>query len=205
MIHAQEQYKDILLPLLPANTTDAVIGILQEHKIFLRITRSRRSKKGDYRWPRLGSHHKISINGNLNPYEFYITFLHELAHLYAWNKYKNSIKPHGLEWKIILTNLFFNALKENVFTQDINNEIIILVKKMEKGVWSESKLMRCLKTYDNKTSNDKMLEEIEVGKSFYCNGRMFRKVKKIRTRYQCLCLNNNRVYSFHPLASVRIE
>lgn len=205
MTQKQEQYKEILNPLLPANTTDSVIDILLEQKIFLRITRSRRSKKGDYRWPQFSSHHKISINGNLNPYEFYITFLHELAHLYAWNKYKNSIKPHGSEWKIILANLLTKAFKENIFPQDINNEIIILLKKMEKGVWSEAKLMRCVKMYDIKTPNDKALEEIELDRNFYCNGRMFKKVKKIRTRYQCLCLNNNKIYSFHPLANVKIE
>ncbi len=42
---------------------------------------------GDYRNSHAGKGHRISVNGNLNKYSFLITLLHELAHLFTYERF----------------------------------------------------------------------------------------------------------------------
>ena len=64
----------------------------------IRVSKPRKTKLGDYRRPgRPHQPHRISINGNLNPYAFLITLLHEWAHLEIYQEYKGKVAPHGPE------------------------------------------------------------------------------------------------------------
>jgi SprT protein len=65
----------------------------------LKITKERSTKLGDYTSPRDGLNHTITINHNLNQYSFFITLVHEIAHLHTFNKHRNTVAPHGQEWK----------------------------------------------------------------------------------------------------------
>jgi len=73
--------KEILAQYIPEEAIDKVLNRIIEKKVHLKITRGRRTKLGDYRPPVRHSNHRISINHDLNPYAFLITFIHEFAHL----------------------------------------------------------------------------------------------------------------------------
>jgi hypothetical protein len=76
-----------LAGFLPDKSFEQVLAYLHEYRVHLTITKQRKSVLGDYRHPGRGANHRISINGNLNKYEFLITFLHELAHLLTFEKF----------------------------------------------------------------------------------------------------------------------
>ena len=77
-----------------------VYDYFRRNNIFLHITRQRSTKLGDYSWPQRGrSYHKISVNGDLNPYMFLWVFLHEAAHFETRMKHGGSVQPHGHEWQ----------------------------------------------------------------------------------------------------------
>src|ERR1044071_1829719 len=94
-----------LQQFLPPNTYDAVLQYLQFYKVHLTVARERKSILGDYRHRTHHANHRISVNGNLNPYSFLVTLLHELAHLLTFEQYGNRIPPHGREWKSIFAKL----------------------------------------------------------------------------------------------------
>lgn len=96
----EEKYRWILSNHLPAAAVPWVYDYLNSHRIHFHITRERRSKLGDYRWPQGSEHpfHEISVNGDLNPYLFLWVFLHEAAHLETHLKHP-SVQPHGHEWQ----------------------------------------------------------------------------------------------------------
>ena len=104
---------------LPSGTFDAVTHYLHFYKIHLTITRQRKTVLGDYRHQTHVSNHRISVNGNLNPFAFLITLLHEIAHLLAFEQYGKKISAHGREWKNIYTNLLKQFLEHKVFPTDI--------------------------------------------------------------------------------------
>ena len=76
---------------LPAGAFDPVVELINHYKVHLTVTRERKSVLGDYRHAVLNVNHKITVNGNLNKYEFLITLLHELAHLLCFEQYRNRV------------------------------------------------------------------------------------------------------------------
>lgn len=84
---------------LPEGSFTEVLFYLQHHKVHLTISRKRQSILGDYRHAHTGKNHRISVNGNLNKYAFLITLLHELAHLFTYEKFGHKVMAHGREWK----------------------------------------------------------------------------------------------------------
>jgi SprT protein len=194
--------KEILSQYLPEAAVEKVYRAVVEHQIHLKITRGRKTKLGDYRPPVSHTNHRISINYDLNKYAFLITFVHELAHLIVFEQHKNRVAPHGKEWKSIYRELMLEYLQPDIFPEDI---LIVLKKSIQNSKASSTsdlKLSRILQQYDT-TNKLSKVEELPLESVFETqNGRKFKKGEKVRTRYKCLNLQNNRVYLFHPLTPV---
>jgi hypothetical protein len=86
----------------------------------LKFKKPRNSKLGDFRPPRGDDGICcITLNGNLNPYQMLVTFVHEFAHyavyMLAPKKY---VEPHGDLWKLTFTQLLQPYLKPEIFPED---------------------------------------------------------------------------------------
>src|SRR5881394_1168460 len=106
---------------VPEDSVDLVASWIAEHKVTLTITDSRKSVFGDYRWPQGKSGHRISVNGDLNKYAFLITFVHEMAHLTSWEKFRNTVSSHGKEWKQEFKILMDEFSGRKIFPGDITH------------------------------------------------------------------------------------
>ena len=106
-----------LAAYLPDNSFEPVVAYIHQYKIHLTVTRKRRSVLGDYRHAGGWGNHKISINGNLNKFEFLITFLHELAHLFTYEQYKNKLNHMALNGKTITAYYYKTLLAKRFFQQ----------------------------------------------------------------------------------------
>src|SRR5215470_6835604 len=116
---AVEQLQKIIRPYIPEEATEIVVKWIQDFKVALTITQSRKSVFGDYRWPQDGKGHRISVNGDLNQYAFLITFVHEMAHLTSWEKHRNNVSAHGKEWKHEFRVLMDEFSGKRIFPGDI--------------------------------------------------------------------------------------
>lgn len=191
----------MLQKYIPQAAVEQVYEWLREYKVHLRISRARATKHGDYRSPLNGKGHKISVNHNLNPYAFLITLVHELAHLIVWENHKNRVSPHGKEWKTIFKNLMQPLLMEEVFPADIEKVLGKYLRNAKASSGSDTELTKVLNLYDQVTGF--ILEDLEEGSIFRVEtGKTFRKGQKLRKRYQCVCLDNNRNYLVNPVARV---
>jgi SprT protein len=88
-----------LADYLPDGCLEAVLEYIYLHKVQLTITKARGSILGDYRHPYNGKGHRISVNGDLNKYTFFVTLLHEIAHLITFEQHGRKAIAHGKEWK----------------------------------------------------------------------------------------------------------
>ena len=66
---------------IPKEAVSIINQWLNRYKCKLIISKPRKTKLGDYRWPQNGKGHIISINNNLNKYAFLLTLTHEIAHM----------------------------------------------------------------------------------------------------------------------------
>src|SRR5579872_4033827 len=109
----------LLAKYIPEASVPVIARWVVQYDFKLRIKRERNTKLGDYRAPLNGSNHIITVNHNLNKYAFFITLVHEIAHLATYNKYKDNVLPHGQEWKQEYKNLMRNFMSADIFPTDI--------------------------------------------------------------------------------------
>ncbi|MBG0781393.1 MAG: SprT-like domain-containing protein [Bacteroidales bacterium] len=196
--------KAILKRFLPANCLDMVSESIKKENISLRITASRSTRLGDFRPPKQsGNPFRISLNHDLNPYQFLITFVHELAHLKVFQQYKSKVKAHGQEWKQWFQFLMRPYLESDVFPSDLQDELVRYLSNPKASSGYDLSLTRCLQHYDAKQRANPTVEEIAVGTVFKIpNGRTFRKGERLRKRFKCQCLHSKRWYLFNPITEV---
>jgi len=193
---------DKLSPFLPEQCLEAVHGWLHQGGVRLRITASRRSKLGDFRNSTPGKAPIISVNADLNKFTFFVVFVHEYAHFRVWKQHGHRAKPHGKEWKAIYTELMIPFLTPAIFPAELLFALKRYFDDPRAASGTDLLLTRLLKTYDA-PGQSITIEEIAQNAVFTLpDGRQFRKIERLRKRYKCICLNNNRIYLFHPLAEI---
>lgn len=77
--------------------------LINEHNFTLKIVNQRATKHGDFRSLPNGKF-QITVNNNLNKYQFLLTLVHEIAHHVTHQKF-GVVQAHGKEWKAIFQHL----------------------------------------------------------------------------------------------------
>lgn len=190
-----------LAPFVPGETASQIVELIAQYKVRFRISRPRNSKLGDYRPPGRDGGHRISVNGDLNCYTFYITTLHEFAHLIAFDEFGLRISPHGKEWKAIFGKLLHQALQDEIFPLEISTELQRYLKSPSASSCADHELSRALRLFDDNPAM--LLEELPENTRFSINGqRIFVKGPKLRKRFRCLDEKNQRMYLISAIAEV---
>ncbi|NCI46880.1 SprT-like domain-containing protein [Sediminibacterium soli] len=195
-----------LVKFLPEGSFDQVAQYLDHYKVHLTITKERRSVLGDYRHAGRGGNHRISINGNLNKYEFLITLLHELAHLLVFEQFRNRVEAHGTEWKHCYSSLLVDFVQQQVFPAEIERALRKSIINPAATANGETDLLLVLRRYDlHKKEGYLPVAELPEGALFQMDdGRLFRKGPKRRKRYECVEVKTGYRYTFSPVSEVRI-
>jgi len=194
-------YREILEKYLPVAAVPKIMEWLSNSNVQLNISKRRSTKLGDYRPPHRVSYHKISVNHDLNKYQFLLTLVHELAHLKTFEKFKNRIRPHGKEWKSDFKDLMVPFLNDTVFPSDL---LIPIKKYMDNpsSSTSNSALLNEFRKYDG-PKDYLTLDELPMHSFFRIhNGVVFKKIEKLRKRYKCIRTDNNRIYLVSSMAKV---
>jgi SprT protein len=195
--------KEILAKYLPALAVNPVYHWIIRYNIHLQITRSRRTKLGDYRPPAASKpYHRITVNHDLNPYAFFITFVHELAHLLTYKQYGPRVKAHGREWKSHYRKLLEPFLEQNIFPHELKNSVYSHLQNIKASSGGDIQLTRTLMLFDENPQETRM-ENLQPGDIFlYQDSRKFQVITKLRKRYKCLEIATERVFLFQPLTPV---
>ena len=194
---------DHLGKYLPEGTAPTVLEYLTIHRVHLTITRERRSILGDYRHRTTAANHRISVNGNLNPYAFLITLLHEMAHLLTFERYGNRVAAHGGEWKGLYGQLLTGFLDNHTLPPDIEAELRRSLRDPAASSCAEDGLIRVLRKYDKSLPHKKLVEEVLPGQHFRTpDGRVFERGIKLRKRFKCRDIDSGKEYLFSPVYEV---
>ena len=186
-----------LAPYLPEASFESVVHYIQLYKVQLTVTRQRQTILGDYRHAHAGKGHRISINGNLNKYSFLITLLHELAHLFTYERYSHRVQSHGQEWKNEFSKILAEFLSKKIFPADVQATLVQTLKNPAASSCGDEKLLRVLKNYDPKKDGHFFVEQMPAGSLFKIKGgRIFKMGEKIRKRFKCQEVATGKWYLF---------
>lgn len=188
------QLQAIFSKYLPPGSEEYAAELMLKYKIQLKIKKPRLSKLGDYRPPKPGEAHRISLNKDLNPFAFLVTFLHEVAHLINFEEFRGRVAPHGSEWKMQFQEVSRPIFNKEILPTDIYLALLNYLKNPKASSCTDANLVRTLRKYD--VENPWVLvEEIQVGLLFETqDGRQFRKLERMRTRYRCKEENTGKIY-----------
>ena len=200
--HKQSLMK-VLAQYLPAIAVEYCSELIMLYKLHLHIDVERKDRLGDYS-PHLGKGNRISINHNLNPYDFLITFTHELAHHTAHKKFENNHQPHGSEWKEEFKNQMRPMVRLHFFPPDIEAPLIRHMSKPKYTHSGDLALTKALIKY-NRESDTVLLDDLKEGDLFKMSARarvIMRKGQKRRTYVHCEDIGSGKKYLVHAVARI---
>lgn len=187
-----EKLSDQLHKFIPAEACIPVANIIVNDNVKLTITKNRKTKLGDYRPPNsLKAYHRISVNGDLNPYMFLLVLLHEFAHMYVWIKNKFRVKAHGHEWKEEYKELYTGF--SDFFPHDVQLIIKRHFSNLKATTCNDPYLTKHLMHMD-KSDTIQVLHDLQAGDIFEIRGREFEVINKRRTRFLCKDRLNKKNY-----------
>lgn len=199
MVH--KKYYHLFDNHFPDNASHYCYGLWVEHSFNFKITVRRNTKLGDYRYNPGTQSHAVSVNGDLNPYAFLITYIHEVAHLVTYKTYGKKVLPHGIQWKSSFQQLFQPVLNDLVFPPEVLGPLKNYLRDPKASSSSDQLLTRALRNFD-KSSKLLHLAEIQSGKNFKFNKRVFQKEEIKRTRVLCKEVKTGRKYFISKIALV---
>lgn len=192
---------DQVLTAVPENAKIQVQQVLETANVAIKITKKRQTKHGDFRRLLNGSS-IITINTTSNPYRFLITLLHELAHFKVSESARYRVKPHGKEWKNAYREILLPFLNPTIFPEPLCSLLAAHMINPKASTDRDFALVMALKKYDSPTLTSPVIE-LNEGQQFKLeNGRVFEKLKKRKTRFECKEIKSGRIYLFSPQAEV---
>ena len=202
----QVPVSDVLKKYFPEAAVEPVERILKENRILLIITRDRITKLGDFKACTKSQPHRISVNGNLNPYAALLVFLHEFAHLTLYELAGRVHPPHGKAWKHRYGELIRYAVSLGMFPEALKEPLHAYSFNVRASGLADPHLTKMLRKYDRTDiSREWMyLDELQDQPVFQTkNGRVFEKGEKLRSRYRCTCLHSKRKYLVSGMSLVK--
>ena len=184
----------ILQTHVPVSAVEYCAGLWKATPFELKVSKSRQTKVGDFTSRGSRRHPRITLNNDLNPYQFLLTYVHEVAHLHVYLKHGNRVDPHGTEWRTTFTDLMIPMLWETVFPEEILHELRRHMINPMASSFSDPKLTQVMRAFDKNASQYVVLGTLPEGSIFNFQGRFFMKGKLRRTRVLCREMKSKRDY-----------
>ena len=161
----------------------------QQYNFHFRVVRPRRTRLGDFRvLPH--DQTQITVNANLNPFAFLITYVHEVAHADVNRQYKRRVNPHGKAWQTAFQRLMQPLLTEAVFPESILRPLHHYMAKPAATTSASPTLMMALRQMDAIQvdvvgENKKLLSDVPEGERFLFAKKTYIRGTLRRTRVVC--------------------
>lgn len=173
--------------------------LINEHNFTLRIVNQRATKHGDFRSLPNGKF-QITVNNNLNKYQFLLTLVHEIAHHVTHQKF-GRVKPHGNEWKAVFQHLMLPFLNPDIYPREILPYLAHYLKNPKASTDADVNLSLVLKGNTAETGKN-FIFSIPFGDLFIFKDVIYKRGNKRRTRYECLNMANKKAYLFNQNVEV---
>ena len=188
-----------LIKYIPEKAIPLVEYLINEHKINLKIVNQRQTKHGDFRTFPNGQT-QITVNNNLNEFQFLLTLIHEIAH-HVTHKRFGRVQPHGKHWKTVFQHLMLPFLQPDIYPKEILPYLANYLKNPKASTDTDVNLSLALRGGEAENGKN-FIFQIPVNSVFQFKNTLYKRGNKRRTRYECLNLTNKRVYLFNQNAEV---
>ncbi len=184
----------------PQEVAEYCFDLWNDNNFELYLSKSRNSKLGDF-CIKKNEPLRITLNHDLPPYQFLITYIHEVAHYITYTKIKTLRNPHGKEWKKTFRELFEPILEESLLPEELIIELKKYLKNPAATSYGHEGLKKVLKKLEGNSSII-TLEEIDNNSLFRIKNLILIKGELRRTRYLCKDANSNKKFLVSKFAEI---
>lgn len=188
-----------LINYIPEKAIPIVQYLIEQNNFTLKIVNERTTKHGDFRKLPNGKF-QITINNNLNQYQFLLTLIHEIAHHVAHEKF-GRIQAHDKEWKTVFQHLMLPFLHPEIYPKEILGHLASYLKNPKASTDADAKLSLALR--GNEAESGKLFVfNISSGGFFEFKNSIYKRGNQRRTRIECQNIKTKKMYLFHQNAEV---
>ena len=189
---------------LPESAVPYCLQLWEETPFLFFVKSPRNTKLGDFRYRKDRALQTITLNVNLNPYQFLLTLIHEVAHLRAFAQYGTTHLPHGPQWKALFKSLLDPLLHEPAFPRDLLVPLKLHMRNPAASSTRDLFLMKEMSKYDATQEENQylFLSDLGPGTNFQLAGRKFKKGETRRTRILCEEIDTGKKFLVSRLAKV---
>lgn len=198
----ERKEREIFLKYLPEKSVDYCLDLWQKHHIQFTIAAPRKSIYGNY-YSRKGIHY-ISVNGNLPPEAFLVTYLHEVAHLEVHLLFRR-VSPHGREWQNAFRELLLPMLKQGIFNDEVAQALWLHIENPRASSCSDPVLHGVLMKNAAEDAGKVSLHELSPGQTFIFENKIYALKEKRRTRFACISLADGRLFLISGVVKVQLQ
>lgn len=200
---------DIFDVHLPAASADYGRKLWHQYGFTFRVVKPRRTRLGDFRVLPQGQTF-ITVNADLNPHAFLITYVHEVAHAHVYQAQRRRAKPHGRAWQMAFQRLMEPLLTEAIFPVAILAPLRNYLVKPAATTYANPSLMMALRQTDMPitdlaTANRVLLRDVPEGRSFQFAKKTYVRGTLRRTRVVCKEVASGKSYAILTHALVEIN
>ena len=188
----------------PPEVAEYCFHLWQDHPFDFIVSKARDTKLGDFRFSTTKGY-QITVNHNLNPYAFLVTYIHEVAHRVTYDIHKNKVNPHGIEWKQNFLALFEPILDEDLLPTPLVRVLKEYLQNPSATSNGYAPLVSVLSTFDQEPASGTRLVDLAEGKVFQLKNLNLIKGKLRRTRYICQETTTGKNYLVAKNAYVQLQ
>ena len=185
---------------IPPKAIPFVQFLIDKHSFDLKIVNQRETKHGDFRSLPNGRF-QITVNNNLNQYQFLLTLVHEIAHHVTHQKF-GRVQPHGKEWKTVFQHLMLPFLRPDIYPMEMLPHLANYFKNPKASTDTDVNLSLVLRG-NVAEEGKRFIFDIPFGSFFEFKSTIYKRGNKRRTRYECLNMSNNKVYLFNQNVEIK--
>ncbi len=184
-----------------------------QYEFVFQVKPPRRSRLGDFRVLPTGKA-LITVNADLPPPAFLITYIHEVAHAAVYQAYQrqrqtllrvSKPKPHGPAWQRAFQNLMQPLLTEAVFSLEVLNPLCSYLQKPTATTSANAPLSQALRLVEAPMPvTGHLLQDLPEGTLFQFHKKSFRRGALRRTRIVCKEVPSGRPYTILGHAVVKV-
>jgi hypothetical protein len=195
-----EKLKHLLTDRVPSASLSYCVDLWLELPFEFKLRKTRLTKVGDFTF-RQGKKIQITVNHDLHPYLFLMTYIHEVAHYRVHAVHGHKVQSHGTEWKRKFQEIMAPVLKDEIFPEPILSHLRKHMQDPMASSFSDSELTKLFRSFDQNEKQKIVLSQLPEGSVFSLNKKWFKKGKVRRTRVLCSEVKTKRQYLI-PLDSL---
>lgn len=200
---------DVFAQYFPTASSAYCRQLWQQYTFNFRVVKPRRTRLGDFR-ALPGDSTQITVNADLNPYAFLITYVHEVAHAHVHRQARRRVQPHGKAWKLAFQQLMRPLLTEAVFPAEVLAPLIKYMANPAATTYANPALMLALRRIDGQSVepqyvNRILLRDVPEGNSFIFAKKTYVRGTLRRTRVVCKEVSSGKSYAILAHAWVENE